>query len=128
MTRVLLAIGFIPSGLIKLLGNRFTLLGVDNPIGFFFEALYQTGPYWKFVGLAQLTVATLLLIPRTATLGAVLYFPIILNIFVITVSLDFQGTPFITGSMLLASIYLLSWDYDVLKNLMRPTPVPSSLE
>ena len=36
--------------------------------------------------------------------------------------------PFITGPMLLASIYLLCWDYDVLKNLMRPTPVPSSVD
>ena len=128
MTRVLLAIGFVPSGLTKLLGNRFTLLDLDNPIGFFFEAIYQTGIYWQFIGFAQLTAAILLLIPRTATLGAVLYFPIILNIFLITVSLNFTGTPFITGHMLLASIYLLCWDYDVLKNLMRPTPVPSSVD
>ncbi len=128
MTRVLLAIGFVPSGLTKLLGNRFTLLDLDNPIGFFFEAIYQTGIYWQFIGFAQLTAAILLLIPRTATLGAVLYFPIILNIFLITVSLNFTGTPFITGPMLLASIYLLCWDYDVLKNLMRPTPVPSSVD
>ena len=126
VTRVLLAIGFMPSGLTKLLGNRFTLLGVDNPIGFFFEALYQTGIYWQFIGLAQLTAAILLLIPLTATLGAILYFPIILNIFIVTVSLGFQGTSFITGPMLLASIYLLGWDYDVLKNLMRPTPVRPS--
>ena len=128
MTRVLLAIGFVPSGLTKLLGNRFTLLDLDNPIGFFFEAIYQTGIYWQFIGFAQLTAAILLLIPRTATLGAVLYFPIILNIFLITVSLNFTGTPFIIGPMLLASIYLLCWDYDVLKNLMRPTPVPSSVD
>ncbi len=128
MTRVLLAIGFMPSGLTKLLGNRFTLLDLDNPIGFFFEAIYQTGIYWQFIGFAQLAAAILILIPRTATLGAVLYFPIILNIFLITVSLNFTGTPFITGPMLLASIYLLCWDYDVLKNLMRPTPVASSVD
>ena len=128
MTRVLIAIGFMPSGLTKLLGNHFTLLDLDNPIGFFFEAIYQTGIYWQFIGFAQLTAAILLLIPRTATLGAVLYFPIILNIFLITVSLNFTGTPFIPGPMLLASTYLLCRDYDVLKNLMRPTPMPSSVD
>ncbi len=40
----------------------------------------------------------------------------------------FGSTPFITGLMLLASTYLLCWDYDVLKNLMRPTPVQSSAD
>ena len=41
-----------------------------------------------------------------------LYFPIILNIFVLTVSIDFAGTPFITELMLLGHLYLLCWDYD----------------
>ena len=116
-TRVLLALGFVPSGLKKVLYERFTQLGIDNPVGFFFEALYQTGFYYRFIGLAQITAAILLLIPRTAFVGAMLYFPIILNIFIITVSMDFRGTPFITGAMLLANLYLLGWDYDRLKRI-----------
>ena len=116
-TRIIIAVAFLPSGLTKVLGNRFTKLGIDNPVGFFFEALYQSGFYWRFLGICQLTVAVLLLIPRTTTLGALMFFPLILNIFVITVSLHFQGTPFITGLMLLANIYLLCWDYDKLKHL-----------
>jgi uncharacterized membrane protein YphA (DoxX/SURF4 family) len=118
-TRILLALGFIPSGLTKVRGNRFTILGLDNPVGFFFEAMYRTGFYWRFLGLCQLAAALLLLIPRTATIGALVYFPLILNIFVITVALEFRGTPFITGSMLLASVYLLCWDYDKLKHLIK---------
>ncbi len=31
------------------MGNRFTILGLDDPIGFFFEALYRTGFYWRFL-------------------------------------------------------------------------------
>ena len=116
-TRILLALAFLPSGLTKVLGNRFTVLGIDDPVGFFFEALYRTGFYWRFLGICQLTVALLLVIPRTATLGALAYFPLILNIFVITVSMGFTGTPVITGLMLLASIYLLCWDYDKLKKI-----------
>jgi uncharacterized membrane protein YphA (DoxX/SURF4 family) len=116
-TRILLALGFLPSGLTKVLGNRFTVLGVDNPVGFFFEAMYRTGFYWRFIGLCQLVAALLLVIPRTATLGALVYFPLILNIFVITLSLHFQGTPVITGLMLLANLYLLCWDHDKLKQL-----------
>jgi uncharacterized membrane protein YphA (DoxX/SURF4 family) len=120
ITRILLALAFVPTGLVKLLGERFTSLGMDNAIGLFFEALYQSGAYWNFVGFAQVIAGTLLLIPRTTTLGAVLYFPIILNIFVITVALDFRGTPFITGAMLLASFFLLCWDYDRLKAVLFP--------
>lgn len=118
-TRILLALGFVPSGITKLLGNRFTTLGLDNPVGFFFESLYRTGFYWRFLGLCQLAAALLLLIPKTATIGALVYFPLILNIFVITVSLHFTGTPVITGLMLLANIYLLCWDYDKLKRLFK---------
>jgi hypothetical protein len=33
-TRVLLALGFTPSGLTKFSGNRFTQLGIDNSAGF----------------------------------------------------------------------------------------------
>lgn len=62
--------------------------------------------------------AILLVIPRTATIGALLYFPIILNIFVITVSMHFIGTPFITGLMLLANLFLLVWDIDKLQKLI----------
>ena len=116
-TRILLALAFLPSGITKVMGNRFTILGLDDPIGFFFEALYRTGFYWRFLGICQLTVALLLLIPRTAFLGALAYFPLILNIFVITVSMHFTGTPIITGLMLLANIYLLCWDYDKLKKV-----------
>lgn len=120
ISRILLALAFIPTGLVKLMGERFTLLGIDNPIGLFFEAMYQTGLYWRFVGLAQVAVGVLLLIPGTATLGALLLFPIVLNIFVITVSLHFRGTPFITAGMLMASVFLLCWDYDRWKSVLWP--------
>lgn len=119
MTRILLALGFTPSGLTKLLGNRFTLLGPETPVGYFFEALYRSGFYWNFIGACQLLAAALLLTPRTATLGALVYFPLILNIFVITVSLHFTGTPVITGLMLIACIFLLCWDADKLEALVR---------
>ncbi len=113
--RIALAIGFLPSGLTKLLGNRFTLLGVETPVGFFFEALYRSGFYWNFIGLAQLTAALLLVIPRTSLLGALLYFPIITNIVVITLSMGFRGTWVITLSMWLANLFLLCWHWDRLQ-------------
>ncbi len=114
-TRILLALSFIPSGIKKFLGERFTILDIESPIGFFFEALYRTGWYWNFLGFMQLLVALLLLIPRTSFLGAILYFPIIVNIFIIVVAMHFTGTPYIVGLMLLANLYLLFWDYNKIK-------------
>ena len=110
-TRILLFLAFLPSGLKKLLGERFTILGVDTPVGFFFEALYQTGFYWNFIGFMQLLAGLLILIPRTTFLGALLYLPIIVNILVIVVSMNFTGTPYVAGLMLIGNIYLLLWDY-----------------
>jgi uncharacterized membrane protein YphA (DoxX/SURF4 family) len=117
-TRLLLAVGFIPTGVVKLLGRRFTNMSPASPIGGFFETLYQSGPYWRFLGLAQVAAGLLVLWPRTATLGALAFFAIMLNVFFITVSYDFRGTPVVTGLMLLATVYLLLWDYDRLRGLV----------
>jgi len=120
LNRILLFVAFLPSGLTKLLGHRFTQLGLDSPVGFFFEAMYRTGIYWRFIGFAQLAAALLLLIPRTQALGALLYFPIAVNVFLITVGIGFQGTPFITGGMVLASAYLVCWHYDAWRLIVFP--------
>jgi hypothetical protein len=122
-TRILLAAGFIPTGMVKLLGQRFTLIGPDNPIGAFFEAMYQTGMYWQFLGLTQVVAGILLLFPRVAHLGAAIFFGVILNIFVLTVSLQFAGTPVITGLMLLAVAYLCAWDFHRFRGLFTLAPL-----
>jgi magnesium-transporting ATPase (P-type) len=59
----------------------------------------------------------ILMTQRWSTFGAVLFLPIITNIFVITVSYKFAGTPLITFLMLLANLYLLIWDWNKLKFL-----------
>jgi len=115
--RVALALGSIPSGIVKVMGERFTALPSNHPLGHYFDALYLTGFYYRFIGVSQLTAAALLLIPRTALLGAILYFPIILNICVLAYSTRFEGTR-ITTLMLLANLYLLCWDYARLKYVL----------
>jgi uncharacterized membrane protein YphA (DoxX/SURF4 family) len=116
--RIILAVSFLPSGLTKLLGNRFTQISTDTPIGLFFEGFYQTGFWYRFVGFAQIFAAILLLIPRTSTLGATIFFPIVLNIMIITWSLNFTGTWVITAAMFLANLYLICWDYDKFKPIL----------
>jgi hypothetical protein len=115
--RVALALGFIPSGIVKLTGERFTALPSNHPLGHYFDALFQTGYYYTFIGLAQLMAALLLLIPKTALLGAIVYFPIILNICILTYAIRFEGTRIATF-MLLANLFLLVWDFDRLRHVL----------
>jgi hypothetical protein len=133
-TRLLLCAGFLPTGLVKMLGQPFTVMDPATPVGLFFHALHQSGFYWRFIGTTQVLAAVLVLIPVTAHLGAMLFFPVILNIFVITVSMGFRGTPVVTGLMLLASLLLLAWDYHRWRGLLTnrsaemsvPEPLPLS--
>lgn len=121
VSRILLAVGFIPPALVKIQGHRFTTaVDLTDPISAFFEAMYQTGGYWRFIGWVQLLAGACLLVPRLTTLGAVLFFPILVNIFVITIALRFTGTPLLVGLMLLANAYLLLWDFDRLKAVVWP--------
>ncbi len=127
-TRCLFAMAFIPTGWVKFTGHRFTAISSADPIGAFFEAMYQTGGYWQFLGAVQVLAGVLMLIPRAATLGAVIFFPVALNIFVITVALHFTGTPFITAPMLLAAAALLAWDWDRLRGILTAGPAELSAD
>lgn len=127
IVRVLLALAFVPSGLVKILDKPFTMLPVSDPVGYFFAGFFSAHGYYRFVGVAQWTAAGLLLVPRTATLGAFLYLPIIVNIFAITLAIgpSFAGTRLITGAMFVANVYLLGWDWDRWKHIL-PGATPTA--
>lgn len=127
LVRILLAAAFLPTGMVKLLGEHFTLIGPEHPVGAFFEAMYQTGLFWRFIGLSQVLAAILLLIPGLAHLGAAIFLPIVLNIFVVTISLHFGATAYITGAMVLAVTYLCIWDYDRFRPALTTAPFTAAL-
>ena len=115
--RIMLAAGFIPSGMQKILGERFTTLAVEHPMGHFLEAFYHTGFYYPFVGVMQVLAAILLLIPRTVTIGAFIYLPIILNICVLSLAVRFDGSQVTSPLMLCAVLFLLAWDYHKFRDI-----------
>ena len=51
--RIALALGFIPSGIVKVMGERFTALPSNHPLGHYFDALHLTGYYYTFIGVGQ---------------------------------------------------------------------------
>ena len=113
--RFALALGFLPSGFVKITGDRFTVLTTMHPMGHYLDAVYRTGFYYTVIGITQVTAAILLLIPRTALLGALMYFPVILNICLVSLSVRFEGSLLSSPLMVLANFYLLFWDYHRLK-------------
>src|SRR5215217_429201 len=125
--RLALAAGFFPWGLAKIFGERFASgLSVNHPMGHYLEALHHTGYYYTFIGVVQIAAAMMLLIPRTVTLGAFLYFPIILNICILTYAVRFDGSLFTAPLMVLANLYLLGWNYEKWKYILpfnRPADV-----
>ncbi len=117
--RLVLALGFIPAAIVKLIDERFASgLHVNHPMGHYLEALHLTGYYYTFIGIAQLAAAVMLLIPRTATLGAFIYFPVILNICILTFATRFDGSLFTAPLMTLANLYILGWNYEKWKFIL----------
>jgi hypothetical protein len=124
--RYLIGFSFVFASIVKIQGLRFTAeSGAENPINsafHFFETLYQSGIYWKFLGIGQLLAGFLLMTQRYAKLGALLFLPIITNVFFITISYDFNYTYVITSLMLFANLFLILWDWNTFKVLINKTP------
>lgn len=120
--RYLIGSAFVFSSIVKIKSERFTTeSGASAPINdawHFFETLFASGLYWNFLGWMQILAGFLLMTQRLSTIGALLFLPIISNIFFITISYDFAGTPIITFLMLMANIYLIFWDWNKLKVLL----------
>lgn len=117
--RVSLAFGFFVAGMVKIVGERFASgLHENHPMGHYLVALHLTGYYYTFVGIAQVAAAIFLLIPRTVTLGAFIYFPIILNIWILTYATRFDGSMFTAPLMTLANLFLLGWNYEKWKYIL----------
>ncbi|MBT8261222.1 MAG: hypothetical protein KJO05_00260 [Bacteroidia bacterium] len=107
--KITMGLTFITSGLRKMPGVKFTQLPVDNPVGLFFEGMYETGFYWNFIGYFQIVAGIILMTPWLKRLSPLLIFPVTLNIFLVSVSLNMKGTPLITAMMVLANLYLILW-------------------
>ncbi len=127
-----IAMGKLSDG-VYVMGSNLKPIQELSPIQQFFRVMTDSGMYWKFIGWTQIIGASLLITQRYAKLGALIFFGLILNIFVITLAFEFAGTPLVTGLMLLATIYLLLWDIDSLqfiilkpdaKNLVHTPALP----
>jgi len=115
LTRLFLGFILFGAGMSKLYFEH-AFPGIIGPV-WLEERLAEHGLafFARFVALAQVLAGLLLLTQRFATLGAIISFPLFLNILMVTISLDWQGTPYVNAVLLLMNGYLLMVDYHKLK-------------
>ena len=110
--RIFLGLIFFTAGMSKLM----PFPGLIGPPWLEQElAPYGLALFARFVAFSQILVGLLLLTKRFATLGAVMLFPLLLSILVVTISLNWTGTPYVNAFLLLLNISLLAADYHRLK-------------
>jgi uncharacterized membrane protein YphA (DoxX/SURF4 family) len=106
-TRIFLGLIFFTSGMGKLTHGGF--VGLIGPVWLEEKmAQYGLGMWAVFVAWSQVTIGLLLLSQRFAVIGSIMLVPMIANIFVITVSMKWPGTPYV-NAVFLAMNALLLW-------------------
>jgi uncharacterized membrane protein YphA (DoxX/SURF4 family) len=123
--RLLLGFAFLPAGLKKLLGQRFTDAHNVGAFHEFLHAFFATGLFYRFVGALQLTVAVLLMTQTFGTLGALLALPIFTAITVLCWSTGAVFTGVMTTLMLLATLLVCAWEYERFSGVLRPAFRPA---
>ena len=119
LVRIGMGLTFIISGIRKWPGVKFTSLPVENPVGAYFNAMYETGFYWNFIGYFQIALGLLIFLNRFVVLSSLLMMPVTVNIFLVSVSLHMSGTPFITAAMLLGNAFLLFWHFPNYRSIFQ---------
>lgn len=116
-TRILLGFIFFTAGMGKLThGHYFPLTMFPMSLAKIL-APHGLALWGEFVSWSQVVIGFLLMSQRFATLGAIMSLPLILNIFMITVSLNFMGTPYLNAFLICLNLFLLAADYHKLKFL-----------
>lgn len=117
LLRYLAGFVFIPSGLGKIQGGRFSAVFPDIPSHTFFIELSYAVFYWNFLGYCQLFIAFLLFTQRLTALSAVVYFSIALNTFLVAVSIGSASSILAAALISALGILLLAYDWCKLKSL-----------
>jgi uncharacterized membrane protein YphA (DoxX/SURF4 family) len=103
LMRRFLGVVFIAYGLVKLFGGQFvydewTITRSTASGPFLVWAFYGYSPWYaKFIAMCELVPGVMLLIPRTAFVGAVALFPVALNITVMDFAYGFPGVKYLVA-------------------------------
>jgi uncharacterized membrane protein YphA (DoxX/SURF4 family) len=123
--RLFLGFTFLMYGLPKFIWSQFTLPGPEalasKSEGFIVAWTYfgYSRMYEMFIGVGEVAAAILIMIPKTARLGALIYFPIVLNIMMVNYFYD-VGVQDLTTVLTLMCVFLLWRERKVLRLIFLP--------
>ncbi len=121
-TRIFLGLIFFTAGMGKLYSEHL-FPGLIGPVWLEDRlAEFDLGLYARFIGYSQVVIGLLLITQRFATLGAVMLVPMIANILMVTVSMNWQGTPYVLAFLLMLNVLILWLDFQRLKFLVSDLP------
>lgn len=120
-TSIFLGITFFGAGMAKLYADH-AYFGWIGPV-WLEERLepYGLALYARFIAFSQILIGYMLLTLRYRTLGAIMAVPLIINILLVTISLEWRGTPYVLSVLLLMNLYLLWMDRDRLLPIIGHT-------
>lgn len=119
-TSILLGLIFFTAGMAKLYADH-KFPGLIGPVWLEDELRpHGLGFYARFIAYSQVFIGFLLLTLRYSTLGAIMSIPLVTNILMVTISLQWQGTPMVLSGMLAMNIYLLIYDSKKLLPIINP--------
>lgn len=107
--RAFLGVIFFSAGISKLIPGFPSIIG---PV-WLVDRLepYGLALFGQFIALSEAAVGLLLLSRRLAILGAIMLVPMLTSILVVTISLQWRGTPYVNAFLLLLNLALLAYDY-----------------
>jgi uncharacterized membrane protein YphA (DoxX/SURF4 family) len=79
---------------------------------------YHLKLFAQFISISELLVGAMLFTNRFRTLGSIMLLPILVCILVVTISLEWKGTPIIIAILLLMNTYLIYFDWQKLKAIL----------
>jgi uncharacterized membrane protein YphA (DoxX/SURF4 family) len=115
--RLFLGLTFFTAGMSKLMPFP-GWIGPQNLVAVLDK--YGLGPYGVFIAVRQAAIGLLLATQRFATVGAIMLVPMLANILVVTIALQWRGTPAVLGVMLAMNAWLLWYDRRKLLGLVGP--------
>lgn len=131
--RWFLAAVYIVYGVTKLLGGQFhhgpfTIDSATVDGTFFVWAFFGWKmPYSIFIGLGELVPGILLLFNRTATIGALLLLPVVVNITVLTFAFGFPSVKYVSLGYAVLVAVLIGWDLPRLRAALWPAQAPRAV-
>ncbi|MDF2157414.1 hypothetical protein [Algoriphagus sp. CAU 1675] len=104
---VFLGFTFFGAGMAKLFADH-QYFGWIGPV-WLIERLqeYGLGFFAEFIAYSQLFIGFMLMTTRYKLLGSIMLVPLILNTLMVTISLNWRGTPFVLGFLLVLNLVLL---------------------